>query len=56
MKKIGVLGAKKKGKTLAGHELGKNLFKEEVWGDILPGKDNFLIEDGYPVDKIGKFF
>ena len=56
MKKIGVLGAKKKAKTLAGHELGKNLFKEEVWGDILPGKDNFLIEDGYPVDKIGKFF
>ena len=43
IKKIGVLGAKKKGKTLAGHELGKNLFKEEVWGDILYGKDSVLV-------------
>ena len=28
MKKIGVIGAKKRGKIMAGNELGKDLFKE----------------------------
>ena len=54
--KNGVIGANKRGKTLAGHDLCKNLFKEEVWGNILYGKDNVLIEDGSPVDKIGNVF
>ena len=56
MKKIGVFRANKLRKTLAGHELGKNLLKEEVWGDILSGKDNVIIEDVLPVDKRGKIF
>ena len=56
MNKYGVLGAEKRRKILAGHELGKKLFKEEVWGDILSGKDNFLMEDGCPVDKRCKVF
>ena len=35
----------KRSKTLAGHELGDNFFKEGVWGDILSGKDNLTMED-----------
>ena len=27
---------------------------EEVWGDILYGKDNILMEDGCTVDKRGE--
>ena len=38
-------------KTLAGHELGKNLFKEDVWGNIMSGKDNILIINGRSIDK-----
>ena len=56
MNKIGVFGAKKVRKSLAGNELGKNLFKEEVWGDILSVQDNFLLENGFPVDKTRKIF
>ena len=41
MKKIGLHGANKRGKTLAGHELGKSFFKDYVWGNILSGKDDF---------------
>ena len=46
VREIIVFGAEKRRKTLAGHELGKNLFKEEVRGDILHGPDNVLMEDG----------
>ena len=42
--------------TLTCHELGKNLFKEEVLGKILFGKDNVIMEDGRPGDKRGKVF
>ena len=53
MKVIRVFGTEKRSKTLAGHELVKNLFKEEVWGEIMSGKDNFLMEDGCYFDKRG---
>ena len=56
MKKTIVLGAKKRRKTLSGHELGKNLFKEEVGGNIISGKDNVIMEDGFLVDKRVKVF
>ena len=56
MKKIGVLGAKRRGETLEGHELGKGLLKEEVGGKILSGEDDVLVEDVGPGDKIGKVF
>ena len=46
MEKIGVLGADKRRETLAGHELGKNLLKEEFGGNILSIKDYFIVEDG----------
>ena len=52
MKKKGVLGIEKRGKTLAGHELDNNLFKEEVWGGnclerimFLWSMDNILIKE-----------
>ena len=51
IKEIRVFGSEKRRKILAGHELGKNLFKEKVCGDILYGQDNVLMEDGYSVDK-----
>ena len=51
MKEIGVFGAEKRRKTLSGHELGNNLFKYEVLGDILSGQDNVLMDDGCSVDK-----
>ena len=56
MKKIRLLGTDKIGKTFAGHELGKNLFIEEVWVNILSVKDHFILQDGFSVDKTGKFF
>ena len=43
MKKIRVLGAKKRGRGLAVHELGKKIFKEKVWGNILYGKYHVLM-------------
>ena len=43
------------GKTFAGHEFGKNFFKEGVWGNILSGKGNVIMEYGCPVDKAEKF-
>ena len=46
MKEIRVFGAEKGMKTLAGNELGKNLFKEVVWEDILSGQDSVIMEDG----------
>ena len=46
MKETRVFGAKKRIKTLAGHELGWNLPEEEVWGDILSVQDNVLMEYG----------
>ena len=46
MKEIRVFGAEKGMKTLAGNELGKNLFKEDVWEDILSGQDSVIMEDG----------
>ena len=51
MKKIGLIGAEKRGETLAGHELGKNFFKEDVWGNIMPRKDDVLMDDSCYVDK-----
>ena len=42
-KKIGILGTENRSKTLAGHELGKNLFIEEVWVNILSVKDHFIL-------------
>ena len=45
-REIRVLGAEKGMKTLAGNELGKNVFKEDVWGDILSGQDSVIMEDG----------
>ena len=56
MKKTGLLGAYKREKTMEGHELGKLFFKEEVWGNILYGKDNILVDYGFPVDKRGNIF
>ena len=56
MKKIREIGAEKMMKTLEGHELGNNLFKEVVWGYILSGKYNALMEDGCRVDKRVKVF
>ena len=53
MKEIGVFGAKKRRKTLSVHDLVKKFFKEEVWRYILSGQDNFLMEDGFYVDKRG---
>ena len=38
-------------KPFVGHELGKKVFKEEVWGDIMSGKDNILIINGRSIDK-----
>ena len=55
-KKIGVLDTKKRGKNLAGHDLGKDLLKEEVEGNILSGEDSVIVEDGGLGDKIGKVF
>ena len=46
MKEIRVFGAEKGRKNLAGNELGKNVFKEDVWGDILSGQDSVIMEDG----------
>ena len=46
MEKTGVLSAKKMGKTLAGHELGKNFLQEEVRVNILSGEDDVIVEDG----------
>ena len=54
MEKIGVLGADKRSKTLAGHEFVNNLFKEEVRVNILSGEDNVLMEDGCHVSKRSK--
>ena len=45
IKKIRVFGAEKRRKTLAGHELGNNLFKKGFVGDILSGQDNVLMKD-----------
>ena len=45
-KKIRVFGADKRRKTLAGHKLGHNLLKEEIWVGILSGQDNIFMEDG----------
>ena len=38
-------------KTLEGRELGKNLFKEDVWVNIMSGQDNALMDDGCSIDK-----
>ena len=56
MNKIGVLGAKKRGKILTGHELGKNLLKWEVGGNILSGEDDIIVEDVCSIEKRGKVF
>ena len=56
MKKLGVLGANKRGKTLAGHDLGKDLIKKEVGVNIISGEDDVIVEDGCSVDKAGKVF
>ena len=55
-KKLGVLGADKRGKTLKGHELGKDLMNEEVGGNIFYGEDAVLVEDGCTIYKRGKVF
>ena len=52
--KIVLFGAKKSRKTLAGHSLGKNLFKDGDLGDILSGYNNFIIEDRCSIYKRGK--
>ena len=46
MNEIGVFGAKKRRKTLEDHELGNELFKEEVWIEILSMQDDILMEYG----------
>ena len=56
MKEIGVFGAEKRKKILAGHELGKNLSEEEVWVDILPLKDNIIMYYVLSLDKIVHIF
>ena len=50
-KRVGELGTKKCRKTLAGNEVGKEFLKEKVGGDILSGEEDFLLEDGSPIDK-----
>ena len=42
-KTIVLLGADKRRKTLAVHDLGKNLFKSWVWVETPSVKDNFLM-------------
>ena len=37
MNKIGVFGANKRRKTLAGYDIGKKFLKEKFWGYILSG-------------------
>ena len=37
MKKVGVIGANKTGKTFAGHDLGKDFLNEDFGGEILSG-------------------
>ena len=56
MKKLGVLGANKRGKNSAGHDLGKDLLKNEVGVNIISGEDDVLLGDGFSVDKTGKVF
>ena len=56
MKEIRVFGGKKRSKTLAGHELGENLFKYEVRGYIMSIQDNVLMKYGYSLGKIGHIF
>ena len=56
MNKLGVIGANKRGKTFEDHEFGNNLLKEEVCGNLMSVKYDVLMEDGCPVDKIGKAF
>ena len=56
MKGIGIFGAYKNRTTLAGHELGNNLFEKEVLGDILSGQNNVLMDYGCSVDKRGQIF
>ena len=46
MKIFRVLGANKRGETLSVHELGKNLLKEGVGGNILSVEVGVLVEDG----------
>ena len=36
--------------------MGKNFIKEEVGGNIMSGEDEVIVEDGCPVNKIGKVF
>ena len=50
-KEIGIFGDKKRSKTLAGHILSNNLFKDESEGGVMSKQDNFLMEDGCSVDK-----
>ena len=51
MKKVGVLGAKKRGKTFAGREFGKEFFKQYVGGNILSVEGDFIVEDFFRFDK-----
>ena len=46
MNKIALIDSKKRGKTLEGHEFGNNLLKEEVWENMMSGKDDVLMDDG----------
>ena len=55
-KEIGVFGAEKRRKILAGRELGKNLLEDGVWGDLMYEHYSVLMEYGYSVDKIGLIF
>ena len=56
MNKFGVVGAKKWSKPLAGHDLGKEFFKEDWGGGILSIEEYICVGVVLPVDKRVKIF
>ena len=56
MKKVGLLGTKKRGKTLEDYALVKDLIKAEVGGNTLSIEDDGIVEYGWTIDKRGKLF
>ena len=55
-KKIRVVGTKKWGKPLAGHEMCEELIKEEIWGDCMIVEKGVLLEESSYVDEEGEVF
>ena len=52
--KLRVLGAKKRRKTLSGHDLCEELLKDEICGDILLGYEGVILDQCSSVDEGGE--